>query len=409
MTMPDTQELTHAQQGRPRQRAAGAASVRKQIEGKLPGGVDIVAWRLTNQRGTEAAILNLGATLQSLRVADANGQLDDVVLGFDTAEHYLRGREYFGATVGRYANRIANGRFRLSGTAYQLSINDAPNAEHGGAEGFDRRIWTMAGTDTTNGAALSLSLVSPDGDQGFPGELEVQLVYTLTNDDELRLDYTAQTSAPTIINLTNHSYWNLAGAGDALAAHLCIEADAYTPVDAGMIPTGEVRPVAGSVFDFRTSRSISSRIRDGADSQLMIGRGYDHNFVLRGEPGRLRKAAVLKDPGTGRVLELLTTEPGLQLYTGNFLTGAVPGKERRLYRQGDGVALETQHFPDSPNQPRFPSTVLEPGRVWTSTTIYRFLHVSHRDIAKSDGGTHPAPDGEMISAQVWTPPGMDST
>jgi aldose 1-epimerase len=214
--------------------------------------------------------------------------------------------------------------------------------------------------------------VSADGDQGYPGELTVHLTYTLTHENELWIAYEATTSAATILNLTNHTYWSLAGSADALHARLSIEADAYTPVDASLIPTGEIRPVAGTVFDFRTSQPIASRIRDGSDSQLMFGRGYDHNFVLRGEAGALRMAARLEDPRSGRVVELLTTEPGLQLYTGNFLSGAVLGKGGRLYRQGDGISLETQHFPDSPNRPRFPSTILQPDRAWSSTTVYRF-------------------------------------
>lgn len=410
--MVDGQKRSREAHGRPRRHKAaanGPATVRYSTVGKLGTGEDLVEFRLTNNRGSEAAILNLGATLRSFMVADSRGKLDDVVLGFDTAEEYLRGREYFGATVGRYANRIAKGRFNLGGKDYQLALNDAPNSEHGGDEGFDRRVWTIEGTDTSNGAALILSLVSLDGDQGYPGELSVRLVYTLTNDDELRIDYTAMTSATTVLNLTHHSYWMLAGAGDALFARLSIEADAYTPVDASLIPTGELCPVAGTVFDFRMPQVIASRIRDGSDPQLIFGRGYDHNFVLRGEPGRLRRAAQLEDPRSGRVLELLTTEPGLQVYTGNFLSGAVLGKGRRLYRQGDGVALETQHFPDSPNHPQFPSTILEPGRVWTSTTIYRFLTASFSDIAKSDVGITRSAGGGIIPGQLWPPARMDST
>jgi aldose 1-epimerase len=353
---------------------ATTAAVSRSIVAQLASGVDVVECRLANNVGTEATILTLGATLRTMVVADARGQCDDLVLGYDTVEEYLRGSDYFGATVGRYANRIANGRFSVGGKSYQLAVNNGRNAEHGGAEGFDRRIWTIEGTGVANGAALSLSLVSPDGDQGYPGELAVHLTYTLTNDNELRIDYSASTSAATVLNLTHHSYWNLAGAaaGDALRARLSVEADAYTPVDAHLIPTGELRPVAGTVFDFRTPQVIASRIRDGSDPQLVFGRGYDHNFVLRGAPGSLRPAARLEDPRSGRALELLTTEPGLQVYTGNFLSGAVVGKARRLYRQGDAIALETQHFPDSPNHPDFPSTVLEPGREWSSTTVYRF-------------------------------------
>jgi aldose 1-epimerase len=346
--------------------------------GRLPDGREVLECRLANNSGTEASILTLGATLRTCVVADVNGHFDDIVLGFDTVEEYLRGGDYFGATIGRYANRIANGRFSVGGKRYQLARNAAPHAEHGGEEGFHRRIWNIEGTDIENGAALRLSLVSPNGDQGYPGELTVHLKYTLTNDDELWIDYRATTTAATILNLTNHSYWTLAGATDALLARLRVESDAYTPVDASLIPTGELRPVAGTVFDFRTPQVIASRIRDGSEPQLLFGRGYDHNFVLRGEAGALRMAAHLEDPRSGRVIELLTTEPGLHVYTGNFLSGAVAGKGGRLYRQGDGISLETQHFPDSPNHPLFPSTILEPGRVWSSTTVYRFNDVARR-------------------------------
>ena len=353
----------------------GRASVSITNSMRLPTGADVAECQLTNERGTEARILTLGATLRSFVVADARGDFDDVVLGFETAEEYLRGREYFGAIVGRYANRIANGRFALGGNEYQLTRNDGRHSEHGGAEGFDRRVWAVEGTDSSNGARLTLSLVSPDGDQGFPGELTVHVTYVLTHDDELRIEYAATTSASTVVNLSSHSYWNLAGAaaGDALSAWLSVHADTYTPVDAELIPTGELGRVADSALDFRTPQVINSRIRDASEPQLVRARGYDHNFVLRGTAGVLRPAARLEDPRSGRILELLTTEPGLQVYTGNFLSGAVAGKGRRLYRQGDGIALETQHFPDSPNHPTFPSTVLEPGQTWASATVYRFL------------------------------------
>jgi aldose 1-epimerase len=348
-----------------------AATAVSQSIGRLPDGREVIECRLTNDAGTEAKVLNLGATLRSLRVADAAGNFDDIVLGFDTADQYLLSSDYFGATIGRYANRIANGRFEVGGKRHQLEINSAPNAEHGGVDGFHRRIWNVERTDAAKGAALHLSLVSPDGDQGYPGAITVHLTYTLSQDNELRMDYRASTSAATILNLTNHTYWRLAGDGDALLARLAIEADAFTPVDAALIPTGEIRAVAGTAFDFRTPQVIASRIRDASDPQLIFGRGYDHNFVLRGGAGRLRMAARLEDPRSGRVVEVLTTEPGLQLYTGNFLSGAVTGKGGRLYRQGDGIALETQHFPDSPNHPQFPSTIREPGREWCSTTVYR--------------------------------------
>lgn len=353
-------------------RPVGGCTISHSVAGRLRGGAVVLACRLTNQHGMQAEILTLGATLRALRVPDVRGALDDVVLGFDGFEEYLSGSDYFGATIGRYANRIAGGCFSLGGMAYQLACNSPPNAEHGGMEGFDRRNWTIDGMQAGEGAALALSLVSPDGDQGFPGELIVRLTYTLTDRNELRIDYTATTSAPTVVNLTNHSYWSLAPGSDVLGARLSIEADGYTPVDEHMIPTGEVRPVGGTAFDFRTPQVIGARIRDASEPQLRIGRGYDHNFVLRGAAGTLRRAARLEETRSGRVLELLTTEPGLQLYTGNSLSGAVPGKGHRLYRQGDGVALEPQHFPDSPNHPQFPSTVLRAGQIWRSTTLYRF-------------------------------------
>ena len=375
------------------QRAGGDsprdAAVSRSFVGRLPSGQEVSEFRLCNRLGTEAAILTLGATLRRFVVADAQGDFDDVVLGFDTVEDYLRGRHYFGATVGRYANRIAQGRFSIGGKRYQLAQNDPPNAEHGGEEGFDRKVWSVEGTAVGNGAALMLSLVSPDGDQGYPGALTVHLTYTLTNDDELRIDYRATTTAATVLNLTHHSYWNLApgAGGDALGARLCVEADSFTPVDEHLIPTGEVRPVAGTAFDFRAPQVVCDRIRDGSEPQLLVARGYDHNFVLRGATGCLRRAARLEDPRSGRVLELLTTQPGLQVYTGNFLTGAVMGKGRRLYRQGDGIALETQHFPDSPNHPQFPSTLLEADCVWSSTTIYRFftpIKLQHRALSDNN-------------------------
>jgi aldose 1-epimerase len=371
----EARSSAHVMSSRPLQSAGRTATtaVLQSIAGRLPSGTEVVECRLVNNLGTEATILTLGATLRTFVAADVRGNFDDIVLGFDSVEEYLHGNDYFGATIGRYANRIANGKFSVAGKNYQLPLNDAPNSEHGGEAGFDRKVWTIDGTDVTHGAAVRLSFVSPDGDQGYPGELSVHLTYTLTNDNQLRIDYAATTSAATILNLTNHTYWNLAGAADALYARLSVEADAYLPVDVHRIPTGEVRRVEGSVFDFRTPQVIASRIRDGSDPQLVIGRGYDHNFVLRGAAGCLRRAARLEDSRSGRVLEVLTTEPGLQVYTGNFLSGAVVGKGRRLYRQGDAIALETQHFPDSPNQMEFPSTVLEPGRVWSSNTVYRLL------------------------------------
>jgi aldose 1-epimerase len=342
------------------------------LAGRLPSGAEVIEFRLRNRRGIEASILTLGATLRALIVPDAHGRCRDVVLGFEDVGDYLRSNDCLGATIGRYANRIAAGRFSLGGRSYRLECNSPPNAEHGGADGFHRRLWEVEATRCGAEAAVGLTLRSPDGDQGYPGELRVGVTYSLSDDNALRIDYAARAAAATVINLTHHSYWNLAGGGDALAARLSIEADAYTPVDEHMIPTGELRAVAGTAFDFRTPRRLDAAIRDGSEPQLAIGHGYDHNFVLRGAPGTLRRAARLEEPRSGRVLELSTTEPGLQLYTGNFLSGALRGKGGQLYRQGDGVALEPQHFPDSPNQPHFPSTVLEAGQDWSSTTVFRF-------------------------------------
>lgn len=351
---------------------SGTPQVSQQIVGRCARGEDIAECRLTNSRGTEAAILTLGATLRTCVVADARGEWADVVLGFDMAEQYLTGNEYFGATVGRYANRIANGRLSIGAASYQLERNAPPHSEHGGSDGFHRRVWSIEDMDDRDGAELTLSLVSPDGDQGYPGRLDVRLTYKLTNDDELRIEYRATASRPTVLNLTHHSYWALSEGRTALDARLRIDADSYTPVDSTLIPTGDIAPVEGTPFDFRVLTPISSRVRDGSSAQLAVARGYDHNFVLRPPSGSLRMAARLEDPRSGRVLEVLTTEPGLQLYTANFLNGTVTGKSRRLYRQGDGISLETQHFPDSPNHPQFPSTALEPGQVWRSATTYRF-------------------------------------
>lgn len=360
--------------------------------GRIGKGEEVLACRLTNVLGTEATVLTLGGTLRSCLVADERGERADVVLGFDTPEEYLAGEQYFGATVGRYANRIAHGRFSIAGKPYQLEQNAPPNTEHGGPDGFHRRLWTLEGTADAHGAAVRLSLVSLDGDQGFPGELKVALTYTLSDENDLKIDFEAVAGATTVVNLTHHGYWALAGAGSgsALDGRLSIDAEAYTPVNASMIPTGALASVEGTAFDFRTPRTIGARIRDGSEPQLILGRGYDHNFVLREGEGALRPAARLEDPRSGRVLEVLTTEPGLQLYTANWLTGAIPGKGGCLYRQGDGIALETQHFPDSPNQPDFPSTLLEAGRPWTSSTVYRFSALSHRDIARSDLSTRKA-------------------
>jgi aldose 1-epimerase len=328
-----------------------------------------MACRLRNAHGVEAEILALGATLRSLRVPDRDGNLADVVLGPERVGDCLQGRDCFGSTIGRYANRIAEGRFTLGEARYKLAANSPPHSEHGGEDGFDRRLWRLSAS--TSGASVECRLTSPDGDQGFPGALEVIVRYTLSEADELRIDYRATTTASTVVNLTNHTYWNLAGRGSARTARLQIEADHFLPVDATLLPTGELRRVDGTAFDFRAARVVGQAAGID-DPQLTLAGGYDHCFVLKGPAGALRRAASLVDDGSGRSVEILTTEPGLQLYTGNALSPAILGKEQRRYQPGDGIALETQHFPDSPNRPQFPSTRLDPGRVFESTTIFRF-------------------------------------
>jgi aldose 1-epimerase len=339
--------------------------------GQMPDGTRIELFTLANPDGVVVRILTFGAIVASLEAPDRDGICRNVVLGHADLAGYVADTAHFGATIGRYANRIAGGRFSLDGVPYQLECNNPPNALHGGLRGFDKVVWSAEASAGT--AAVTLRHRSVHGDQGYPGTLDVAMTYALSNDNVLSIDYAATTDRPTIVNLTNHSYFNLAGEGtsDVYGHELEIAADAFTPVDATLIPTGEMRAVSGTPFDFRAPLSIGARLRD-ADDQLQRGRGYDHNFVLRGTAGTLRAAARLRDPSSGRVLEISTTEPGIQVYSGNFLNGSLVGPSRRCYRQGDGLCLETQHFPDSPNQPNFPSTVLRPGHVFRSTTVWRF-------------------------------------
>jgi aldose 1-epimerase len=336
---------------------------------KLPSGEVVTGCRLRNANGLEADVISLGATLLSLRVPDRDGMPVDVVLGPERIEDYLRGRDCFGATIGRYANRIARGELKIGPQVYRLPLNSHPHCEHGGEDGFDRRLWRLSTAPTEH--SVECCLISPDGDQGFPGELEVTVRYTLSDADELRIDYRATTSARTVINLTNHTYWNLGACESALSARLRIDAEFFLPVDETMLPTGEIRRVAGTPFDFRMSRVVDVSPGDARDPQMAIAGGYDHCFVLRGRAGELRTVALLEDSGSGRRLEILTTEPGMQLYTGNALSPAMVGKCGRRYHPGGGIALETQHFPDSPHHPEFPATWLAPGEVFTSTTVYR--------------------------------------
>ena len=344
----------------------------KEMYGKLPSGEAADLYTLKNARGIEAAITNYGAHLVSLKTPDRTGTAADVVLGFDGLEGYLTRNRYFGSTVGRYANRIANGKFSIAGVEYTLARNNGSNHLHGGLKGFDKALWQ----GTLEGKRVTLRYVSKDGEEGYPGTLTATVTYTLTGDNELRIDYDATTDKPTVLNLTNHSYFNLAGQGhgDILGHVVTLHADRFTPVDENLIPTGELRSVEGTPFDFRKPIAIGARI-DQADEQLKRARGYDHNFVVNGTMGTLRPAARVEEPRSGRVMEVLTTEPGVQFYTGNFLDGSIRGKGNQPYNQRSGFCLETQHFPDSPNKPAFPSVLLKPGERFRSTTVYRFSSV----------------------------------
>ena len=336
-----------------------------------PFGADATLYTLTNASGMIVKISDLGGVITEIHTPDRDGQLADVCLGFDDPAAYLGESHYFGALIGRYGNRIANGRFTLDGETYQLDVNNGVNHLHGGQDGFHRRMWEAETFATPKSAGLILSYVSADGEQGYPGNLEVTVIYELRNDNELRIAFHAITDKATPVNLTNHAYFNLAGKGDILSHELTIAADAYTPVDSGLIPTGELPPVAGTPFDFRTPHAIGARIGED-DEQLRHGAGYDHNFVLnKSQSGALELAARVRDPSSGRVLEVLTQEPGIQFYSGNFLHDGMGGKGR-IYSHRSGFCLEPQHYPDSPNRPGFPSTILCPGAEYTTVMSYRF-------------------------------------
>jgi aldose 1-epimerase len=351
------------------------AGLTQQDWGHTPDGRPVEVYSLRNAKGMEARIATYGATIISLTAPDRTGHLADVVLGFDTIEDYvsrayLRESPYFGAVIGRYANRISKGRFQLNGKQISLTINNRPNQLHGGIKGFDKVVWEGK---ANNGAEPSVHLAyeSKDGDEGFPGNLRVTVVYTLT-DDALKIDYSAIADQDTVVNLTNHSYFNLKGAGesDILAHELQLYADQFTPTDATLIPTGELRSVKGTPFDFTQPTPIGARIEE-KDEQLIVGKGYDQNFSLRGADGTLRLAARVREPATGRRLEVWTTEPGIQFYTGNFLRGDLANSGGKPYVFRGGLCLETQHFPDSPNHPEFPSTMLKAGETYTSQTVFR--------------------------------------
>ncbi len=348
------------------------AQIKKSAFGTTTDGKAVDLYVLSNARGIEAAITNYGGTVVYLKTPDRAGHSGDIVLSFDDLKGYLQTEPYLGALVGRYANRIAKGRFHLNGKEYKLAVNNGENTLHGGIKGFDKQVW-KASTSTDGGASLELTYVSKDGEEGYPGTLSAKVVYTLTPEGDLRIDYTAHTDKDTVINLTNHSYFNLAGpgSGDILKHELTLHASRITPVDAGLIPTGELRPVAGTPFDFLKPHAIGGRI-NASDEQIRLGGGYDHNWVLDSASGSLAKAAEVYEPSTGRTLEVWTTQPGIQFYTGNFLDGTLKGKQGKTIQRRSGLCLETQHFPDSPNQPKFPSVVLKPGQTYHQTTVWKF-------------------------------------
>lgn len=353
--------------------AALESKMKTQSFGKTASGEEITLYTLTNAKGMEATVMNYGARLVTLKAPDRQGRIADVVLGFDSLDGYLGDNPYFGAVVGRYGNRIAKGLFTLDGQQYKLACNNGENSLHGGLKGFDKVVWTAKEVQTPDGPGVQMTYLSKDGEEGYPGDLTTSVTYVLTDRNELKLDYNASTDKDTVLNVTNHSYFNLAGQGegDILGHEMTINADRFTPVDKGLIPTGELKPVVKTPFDFRKPVAIGARINDN-DEQLKLGGGYDHNFVLNRSGDGLSLAARVREPRTGRVMEVLTTEPGVQFYTGNFLDGTIHGKGGKVYPHRGAFCLETQHFPDSPNQPQFPSVVLKPGATYHSTTVFRF-------------------------------------
>jgi aldose 1-epimerase len=350
---------------------ARPAAIQRAPFGTLPGGEPVEVFTLTNANGIELKAIGYGGIITSLKVPDRAGKLDDIVLGFDRLEDYLKDHPFFGAIIGRYGNRIAKGQFTLDGRPYKLATNNGPNHLHGGNKGFDKVLWNAAAVPGKN--AVTFTRTSPDGEEGYPGNLRVQVTYTLTDKNELIVDYRATTDQPTVVNLTQHSYFNLAGqgSGDILGHTLMLNADRYTPVDTTLIPTGERALVAGTPFDFRRPTAIGVRI-DQPDPQLKNGLGYDHNWVLNRSGGGLQLAARVIEPKSGRMMEIRTTEPGIQFYSGNFLDGKLTGKNKAQYKHRTGFCLETQHFPDSPNHPSFPSTTLRPGSEYRTTTVFTF-------------------------------------
>lgn len=359
--------LSYASSGKDRH------DVKKEKYGTTPDGQQVDLYTLTNSHGIEVQVINFGGIITSIRVPDRDGKVADIALGFDNLEGYLENKPYFGAIIGRYANRIANGKFTLDGKEYVLAKNNGTNSLHGGIKGFNEVVWTAEPFHEPQGEGVKLTYLSKDGEEGYPGNLKVKVSYTLTDKNELIIDYEATTDKATPINLTNHSYFNLAGEGngDVLAHQLQLNAESFTPIDKNLIPTGKIQPVKGTPLDFTQTTAIGARINDPYE-QLVIAHGYDHNFVVNRKKDGLQFAARVHEPKSGRVLEVYTTQPGIQLYTGNFLDGTVVGKHGHAYKQREAFCLETQHYPDSPNHPGFPNTILRPGHAFHSQTVFKF-------------------------------------
>jgi aldose 1-epimerase len=349
----------------------GRAGVRREAFGKAGDGTPVEVFTLTNKAGVEIKAISFGAIITSIRVPDRTGALADVALGFDTIDGYLREHPFFGAVVGRYGNRIGKASFTLDGRTYKLAANNGPNHLHGGVRGFDKYVWTAEVPNGVTGVAFTRT--SPDGEEGYPGTVQARVSYVLSDANELSIEYRATTDKATPINLTQHTYFNLAGhnGGSIVDHELTLAADRYTPVDSTLIPTGELAPVAGTPLDFRQPARIGARI-DDPHQQIKFGLGYDHNWVINRKGGGLQHAARVYEPKSGRTLEVQTTEPGVQFYTGNFLDGTLKGKDGAVYNRRNGFCLETQHYPDSPNKPAFPSTIVKPGQAYQSQTVWRF-------------------------------------
>ncbi len=353
-----------------------AATAEKSTFGEMADGETVQSVTLTGENGVSVVLITLGASIQAFNVPDRNGRVADITVGYDNVADYFDAPNYWGQTIGRYANRIAKGQFEINGQPYQITLNNDANTLHGGTVGFDKRNWKLVSVSDAGGKAVAvMSLRSPSGDQGYPGNMDVTVTYTLNDAGSLTIDFSATSDAPTVVNLTNHALFNLGGDGWVYGTYdqkLTIPASNYLPVDAGLIPTGERRPVQGTVFDFRNGRMLYDGVRDASDEQIVLGRGWDHNWILdKGATSKPELAARVEHDLSGRVLEVLTTEPGLQFYSGNFLIGTLVGKDKYLYRMGDAIALEPQKFPDTPNQPEFGSAQLNPGETYRHTMIYR--------------------------------------